>query len=199
VRLATRITLTMSLLFVVTLGFFGAVIQRNQRSDRFDSIGRDATILAAALRASIDVNKFSELDLATRDTELTSGLARAGLPWRVKLLDARDAPAPGVTLTGNPSFARLGQLVALRTAIVDENARVGGKPAYVYLEPLRKQVGYGPEGYIIVGAIELTRELGADPVLYGVSDVWLPLGGIALVLIVAVYFSASTSIGQPIK
>jgi signal transduction histidine kinase len=198
-RLATRITLTMSLLFVVTLGFFGAVIQRNQRSDRFETLGRDATILAAALRASIDVNKFSELDLATRDVELTTGLARAGLPWRVKLLDARDAPAPGVTLTGNPSFARLGQLVALRTAIVDENARVGGKPAYVYLEPLRKQVGYGPEGYIIVGAIELTRELGADPVLSGVSDVWLPLAGITLLLIVAVYFSASTSIGQPIK
>jgi signal transduction histidine kinase len=118
----------------------------------------------------------------------------------VKLLDARDAPAPGVTLTGNPSFARLGQLIGVRTAIVDENARVNGKPAYVYLEPLKKQVGYAPEGYIIVGAIELTRELDdVDDDLSGVSDVWLPLGGIAIVLIVALYLTASSSIGTPIK
>jgi signal transduction histidine kinase len=197
-RLATRITLTMSVLVVLTLGILGMVIQRNQRNERLEAVGRDAAILAAALRASVDVAKFGELDLNERAASLNRGLQRAGLSWRVALLDAHDAPAPGVTLTGNPSFARLGKLLTLRTAIVDENARVNGKPAYVHLEPLKRQ-GYGPEGYVIVGAIELTHELGEDPVLTEVSDVWPPLGLIALVLVVAVYFTAARSIGRPIK
>jgi signal transduction histidine kinase len=70
----------------------------------------------------------------------------------------------------------------------------------VYVEPLKRQVDYGGEGYVIVGAIELTRDVSSDPVLgQAVATVWPPLVLIALVLIVAVYFSASRSIGRPIR
>ena len=160
-RLATRITLTMSLLVVLTLGIFGWVTQRNQRSDRLEAIGRDANILAAALRTSLDVTHFSELDLSARDADLTKGLERAGLPWRVRLLDARDAPPPDAPPTGNPSRDRLGKLMALRTAVVDENARDHGKRAYVYVEQ-------GPNAWTIkvsplTGKTEVVDELEEIP------------------------------------
>jgi signal transduction histidine kinase len=197
-RLATRITLTTSLLVVLTLGIFGVVTTRNRRDDQLDAVGHDAAQLAAALRASLDVSKFTALDLDARSSELTAGLARAGLPWKVVLLDSRDAPSAGSPASGDPSLNRLSTMLTLRTPIVDENARVGGRRAYVYVEPLRKQIEGGRDGYVIVGAIELSRLLSdGDPETGG--DVWLPLALIAVVLIGAVYASASRSIGRPIR
>jgi signal transduction histidine kinase len=194
-KLAGRITLTASVIVAVTLGVYAFVTARNQEAEVRDQVARDAVRLAASFRAALESEDLSKLDWEPRGAVLSQGLARSGLPWRVVLLDARSAPSEALPPGQDPTLERLWRLLVIRTAIVDDGARLRGRPAYVHLEPLRVPSAQSMDGYRIVGAIELTRQLD-DETDNLLLQLYLPLLLIGGLLVFGVYQSASRPIRQ---
>jgi signal transduction histidine kinase len=197
VKIATRITLTSAAVVVAALAVYGWMRQGSEHRERQDQRHREATQLAASLRAALDSDSGMPPDGAARAEALTRALKREGLPWRVAILDAAQAPSAEEGPTGDPRRERLRKMIAIRGAIVDEHAADDGG-SYVRIDPIRKPWSQSPDGYAIVGAIELSRRLGPEDE-DDTSPLWLSLGAIGLLLGGAVYVSASRGIGKPIS
>jgi signal transduction histidine kinase len=198
-RIATRITVTATALVAIALAGFGWVRGSADRRDRLERRSDEAAQVAAALRAGIEVQGRMPERLLERSEALTRGLARAGLPWRVTLIDVDEAPPPDAPPTGDPRRERLRKLLLLRSAIVDERASEDGRRLYVHLEPVRVPSAQSPDGFLIIGAIELARPLDwrDRPGLW--LELWVSLAVIGALVAAAVYLSASRGIGKPIQ
>lgn len=200
-KIGTRITLTTSVLMAVTLGTYGYVSLRSLRADREAALRTRARELGASLRVALESRGWDGLDLVAVGEELTRGLSRARSPWTVVLLDAADVPPPDSPPTGDPRRERLRQLTAARTAIVDDHAVLDGRPSFVYLEPVRAPSPLSPDGYRVVGAVELTRDKAFIEVAMreDALKVLVTLVAIIAALLVAVSLIARRTIGRPIE
>jgi signal transduction histidine kinase len=189
-RIASRITLTISLVVMVALGAFGLVRLRSDTRTQKTTFTREAVQLGTMLRATLDATGGIPADRVARGASLTRELARSGSAWRVTILDAA-APPPD----GDLHAERLRRVLQLKTPLIDEQVHEGDRDLFVYLEPVRAPAPT-PDGYVIVGAIELARPLTAADDL--ALDILLPLGVIALILIIAVYGSVRRGLGRPV-
>jgi signal transduction histidine kinase len=180
-RIATRITLTVSLVVLGALGAFGLVRARTIHGEVDAQLAREAVQLAAALRSTLESGMAGPLAITP---ELQDALARASTTWHIRVIDAEHPP------TDDPAIAeRLHRLLAVRAPIVDERAGDG----FVYLEPLHRPAPTA-DGFAIVGALQLSHQRSDGD---GTLGVWVPLAVIALVLVLAVYVSVQRSLGRP--
>ncbi len=193
-RIGTRITLTTTALFVVTLSVYSALSLRSQRADYLEEIEGSAREIATALRFSLE-NRGGE-SFATSAAILAGSLVRAFPPWTVTLHDTSLLPpveeeAPP---TAPARIVRLRRMVALRSAVTDMSADGdGSSPTFVYLEPVRA-------GTRVVGAIELTRELDEVSLAMAEESVrtLVSMAIVVALVVIAIFFTTRRSISRPI-
>jgi signal transduction histidine kinase len=140
VRIGARLTLTTSVLVAVTLGVYGAISLRAQRSELEEQLERRAREIAVGLAAAVQAAPPASWPAAA--AELTARLGEAFLPYRVAALDAT-----ALLAAPTPQGERLRRMLGLKSAVVDT-----GEGHLVHVEPVRL------EGRL-AGAIEVTRAL----------------------------------------
>ncbi len=190
-RIGTRITLSTSFLVAVTLAGYAVLSVRGQRAALESQLEEHAREIATPLRAALELRSASS-PLPPDSVALNEMLARVLDVWKVQFLDASLAPPPETPPTGQPQIERLRKLLALKSAVV-ETFEVGGRPTFIYLEPVR-----GPAR--IVGAVEISRDMGfLDSVL---SEDQLrtvvPLAILIGLVILAMSISTRRGISRPI-
>jgi signal transduction histidine kinase len=190
VRIGTRITLTTSLVVTATLAAYAVISVRGQRAELEGQLESHAREIAGPLRVALEARRLTSWP--TDATELNPTLGRTADTWRVQLLDATSAPAADAPPTGAAQIERLRRLLALRSAVV-ELGDVGGRPTFIYLEPVR-----GPAR--IVGAIEVSRDMAfVDSVLAEESLRTIVTTGLLVGLVVlAISISMRRGISRPI-
>jgi len=191
VRIGTRITLTTSLLVAATLGAYALISIRAQRAELEGQLENHAREMAAPLRVALEARKPTVWPADAPD--LNDTLARALDTWRVQILDAATAPPPEAPPTGLAQIERLRKVLALKSAVV-EIGEVGGRPTFIYLEPVR-----GPTR--IIAALEISREMGfLDNALS--DERWRTLVTLAVLIglvILAISVSTRRGISRPIE
>ena len=190
VRIGTRITLTTSILVAITLGAYAVISVRAQRAELESELEGHAREIAAPLRVALEA-RLTAPSAASR-TELNDTLARALDTWKVQFLDASQAPPPEAPPTDKPQVERLRKMLALKSAVV-ELGEVGGRPTFIYLEPVR-----GPAR--IAGAVEISRDMGfVDGALS--DQQWrttVTIGLLIGLVILAISLSTRRGISRPI-
>lgn len=194
-RIGTRITLTSSVLVAVALVLYGYLSLRERRSDLERRLEEQVRQQALVLRILVEPN-FSEIK-DKLDRDLLRQLERAGT--RVELLSADEAPAPFAPPTSDARLERLRTLAAVRTPI-SEKTQIGGRPTYVYLEPLRRPSTLSPDGWRVVGAIQISRDMSSIDADMRPETTRTYAWIVALVLLLgaALYGLAHRGIGTPI-
>jgi signal transduction histidine kinase len=190
VRIGTRITLTTAALVAATLGVYGIITLRSQRSDRQAQLEGRAREIATALRFALE-NRSGE-SFTTSAATLAGSLVRAFPPWTVVLHDIAALPPAEAPPVASATIERLRKMVALRSAIF-EVTETGGAPTFVYLEPVRA-------GTRIVGAIQLTRDIDELSVVADDESMRTLIPMVVLVALVVLAISVTTrsSISRPI-
>jgi len=193
-RIGTRITLATSLLVALTLGIYGYVSVRALRSEREEQVARQAQVLAVTLRDTIEQVGFFEF--SSNYTEFYRGAQLAALPWRLVLLDARDAQAE-VAAGLEARRTRLRKLIAAKTHLT-EMTTAGGTPTLVFAEPIRDP---GRSDYRVVGAIELARDISFLDEEMREATIRMLASMLVLicVLVLVISILARRGIGRPIS
>jgi len=190
VSIGTRITLTTSLLVAITLGAYAVISIRAQRAELEGQLEGHAKEIVAPLRVALEERLPTTWPADAQN--LSDVLARSLETWKIRLLDAAAAPPADAPPTGQPGIERLRKVIALKSAVV-EVGEVGGRPTFIYLEPVR-----GPTR--IVGAIEISRDLGF--LESALSDErWRTLVAVAVLIglvILAISISTRRGISRPI-
>lgn len=196
-RVGTRITLTTSLVVMTTLGLYGWVTVRSLRAEREAAMARDAREMAITLRTVIEAQGFD--NVAATEVELRQGLEQGGIPWTVALLDARDAPAEGAPPPKDPHIERLQRALAVRAPFAEEE-RHGDRSFFIYVEPVRVEAPFLPDGFRVVGALQLTRDLQYldEEMTDAAIDIFSTMAVLVFVLVLAITFVARRAMGRPI-
>ena len=180
-RIGARLTIITSALVAITLGVYGVISMRAQRSELEEQLERRGRELAAGLRAAVESTPPESWPAAS--TEITARLGEAFLPYRVAALDA-EALAAATTTQGE----RLRRMLALRSPVVEV-----GEGRFVYLEPVKL-------GGKLAGAIEISREVShvdrvmAEQTLRTVISMLVLIA----VVVVAISLTTRTSVSRPI-
>lgn len=192
-RIGARTTLTTSLLLALTLGIFGFVSLRSTRSQRLQQLEEQAGGLARALAAAIEP-RFAELVAASPDER--ARFERAAAPFRLELLDARDAPQAYDPPTGDPRRERLRRLLVAKTAVV-ENTTVDGHATLFHLEPVRGLEG--PE-IPVVGGVQLSLDVAflGDEFRRATIETVTSMLALIVFLSLAIYILLQRGLGKPI-
>ncbi len=189
-KIGNRIVLTSTALIAVTLGAYSLITLRARRSDLEAQLRVQAEELATTLRVAVEAQKPFNWPAGGR--ELVSSIA-AALPWQLTVLDAGEA---GQT----PRLERLRRLLALRTAVTDEDS-ADGRHIFYYLEPVSVASPLAPDGRRILGAIEVSRDMAFLDELMLTETALQPQPPwplLILAMILAISLSARRSISRPI-
>jgi signal transduction histidine kinase len=190
VRIGTRITLTTTALVAATLAVYGLLSLRSQRADLQRELEERAREIGTALRFTLE-NRPGE-SFASSAAALAGSAGRAFPPWTITLHDTSDLPQADTDPGPSAQVERLRRVVALRGPVL-EVVDVGGRPTFIYVEPVRA-------GTRVVGAIELVRDLDEmDRAMASASARTLISMAVLVALVVlAISLTTRSSISRPI-
>ncbi len=191
IGIGTRLTVTTSVLVAITLGLYSWMSLRSRHNERTDHLIDEGRRLADALypRAMEGVSA----------AELSRVAAIAG-PWTAEVLSADAAPPPDAPPTADAKLEALRKLLVIRDRVVYDDARIGGKPMFLYLDPIRVTTPT-PDGSRIAGALLLTRDK-SDLLKETAAETRNMLISMALLigaLVLAVSLSARRDISKPLQ
>jgi signal transduction histidine kinase len=190
VRIGARITLTTSAVVALTLGVYGIIGLRSQRSELETQLEDRAREIAAAVRLSVE--SAPPADFGAAVPELTRNLGDAFLPFVVEAIDVSGLPPSGAPPAASNQIERLRRMVALRSAIL-EVTEVAGRPTFVYVEPVRV-------GGRIAGAIEVRRDIEhLDEVMAEASlRTFASMAVLIALVVAAISFTTRRAVSRPI-
>ena len=190
-KVGTRITAATSIVVAVTLSLYAYVDLRSAASDRRAALGQRARDVALALRGIIEL-EGTEAALR-RSTELSAELSRADLSWRVQVVPLTFAGSD----SEDPALHRVRTFGDARLREIREE----GENVLLYAVPLRATAPRAPDGYEVVGALEVQIDTAPlDRASRRDLLHTLPLVVVIVVLVVlAVSFLSRSLVTEPIQ
>lgn len=194
-RVGTRITATISVIVAVTLGGYAFFSLRGVARERRAQLESHARDLAGSVRAVIEGEGVDAV--LAHGGSIAESLGKSGSRWHIEVLDASlvalDPRPPEQAL----QIARLDKLLKVKP--VELSTQVGG--VYYYMLPLRVPDPGSADGFEIIGAVEVSRNVRyldaarRDDLLSAVTT----LGLIAAVLMLVIVLSVRLLVVQPIE
>ncbi len=192
-RVGTRITVTTSTIVAVALAVYAFFNFRSHRAEQKSNLLREARDYAANFRAAIESLGVDEA--LANAKEITAAMAKTTTYWDVALLDAA-LVSERVKRGQAQDVALLRKILQLRTVELTSEAR----GQFVYMLPLRVPSPDDPDGFEVVGAIRLKRNLAnlRDERRADLAKTAITLAAILAMLVVAVWLSVRLLVGEPI-
>jgi signal transduction histidine kinase len=203
-KIGPRISITTVALVMATLGLYGLVSVRARRAELEADLERQTSLVANALQVSLEalLPKGHVEDL----TRMLSGWQSAEPNIRLAFIDLAAQAQPGFVMqeTGyapppqDPTrSARLARLDIDGRAI-GQHVTLSGRSAYALTVPIRDLSDPDKK---IVAAIELVRDEGDSRIAMSaaVRTAIYAVAGLTLLLALAVWWSARSTISSPLK
>jgi signal transduction histidine kinase len=193
-KVGTRITATTSVIAAAALAGFAFFSLRGQHEERREDLEREARDHAANMKSVIEGQGVD--DVLVRAAEISAVLARSRSGWKVSVLDASmvsELPPPG----REAQVLRIKKMIDLR---LSKLASEDGSQMY-YMVPLGIPAPDAPDGYEVVGAVELSHSTASVDGRWR-SDLWRSLATIGLIMalfIVVIVATTRLVVGEPIR